>query len=161
MRYHIELISLCLLFGCSNNAVIEVPKDHDEKFRRSFGSFIGDDTLVFSMVPKQSSSKISSNVNPFIWKASLDCISFMPLLSSDALGGVIITDWYTPSNKPFEKIKVTIYILSKNLSSESLKVVIHKQSKGINFEVDPSIITDLKCLILSKAKELYLQTKQN
>jgi hypothetical protein len=32
-------------------------------------------------------------VNSYLWRASLDTISFMPLTSADPFGGVIITDW--------------------------------------------------------------------
>src|SRR5262249_9492739 len=35
-------------------------------------------------------------VNSFLWRASLDTVSFMPLVSADPFGGVIITDWYSP-----------------------------------------------------------------
>ena len=32
-------------------------------------------------------------VNGYLWRASLDTISFMPLAEVDPFGGVIITDW--------------------------------------------------------------------
>ncbi len=35
-------------------------------------------------------------VNSFLWRASLDTISFMPVNSADPFGGVIITDWHAP-----------------------------------------------------------------
>ncbi|MGC3832808.1 DUF3576 domain-containing protein, partial [Pseudomonas aeruginosa] len=38
-------------------------------------------------------------VNSYLWRASLDALSFMPLLQADSAGGVVITDWYAnPSN---------------------------------------------------------------
>ncbi len=33
-------------------------------------------------------------VNSYLWRASLDTISFMPLREVDPFGGVIVTDWY-------------------------------------------------------------------
>ena len=39
-------------------------------------------------------------VNSFLWRASLDTVSFMPLASADPFGGVIITDWYSSEEKP-------------------------------------------------------------
>lgn len=161
MFSNIKLAIFCLVVGCSNSKT-EAPKDHDEKFRRTFGSLLGDDTLVFSTAPKKSSLEIvkSSSINPYIWKASLDVLNFMPLASSDAIGGVIVTDWYSLPNKPFEKIKVTVYITGKELRSESLKVSIYKRVKNIDKDVEKSVIADLHCLILSKAKELYLASKR-
>lgn len=35
-------------------------------------------------------------VNSFLWRASLDTVAFMPLVSADPFGGVILTDWYGP-----------------------------------------------------------------
>ncbi|MEL6531017.1 MAG: DUF3576 domain-containing protein, partial [Pseudomonadota bacterium] len=38
-------------------------------------------------------------VNAFLWRASLETVSFAPLLQADSAGGVIVTDWYAnPSN---------------------------------------------------------------
>ena len=45
-------------------------------------------------------------VNNLLWRASLDTVSFMPLVSADPFGGVIITDWYTPPSAPDERFKV-------------------------------------------------------
>src|SRR5262245_16253262 len=50
-------------------------------------------------------------VNSFLWRASLDTVSFMPLVSADPFGGVIITDWYSPPQSPSERFKVNVYIL--------------------------------------------------
>lgn len=38
-------------------------------------------------------------VNAYLWRASLDALSFMPLVQADANSGVLVTDWYTnPAN---------------------------------------------------------------
>ena len=53
-------------------------------------------------------------VNSFLWRASLDTLSFLPLSSADPFGGVIITDWYAPPESPNERFKVTAYILDRS-----------------------------------------------
>src|SRR5262245_49691778 len=41
-------------------------------------------------------SKISTiGVNSYLWRASVDTVSFAPLLQADSNSGVIITDWYS------------------------------------------------------------------
>src|SRR6202008_2186860 len=50
-------------------------------------------------------------VNAFLWRASLDTINFIPLVSADPFGGVIITRWYTPAEQANERMKVQITIL--------------------------------------------------
>ena len=56
-------------------------------------------------------------VNSYLWRASLDTISFMPLQEVDPFGGVIITDWYANPELPTERFKVTVYILDTRLRS--------------------------------------------
>src|SRR3546814_20159375 len=46
-------------------------------------------------------------VNAYLWRASLDTLSFMPLLQTDSNGGVIVTEWYVNPNTHDERMKVT------------------------------------------------------
>ena len=69
-------------------------------------------------------------VNSFLWRASLDTISFMPLTSADPFGGVIITDWYTPPETPDERFKATVYILERQLRAHGIRVSVFRQSRA-------------------------------
>lgn len=60
-------------------------------------------------------------VNSYLWRASLDTLSFMPLSSADPFGGVIITDWYSPAESPGERFKVTVYILDRRLRADGIR----------------------------------------
>src|SRR5262249_53473964 len=66
-------------------------------------------------------------VKSFLWRASLDTLSFMPLASADPFGGVIITDWYADPAVPGERFKATVYILDTRLRADALNVSIFKQ----------------------------------
>ena len=66
-------------------------------------------------------------VNSFLWRASLDTVAFMPLVSADPFGGVIITDWYQPPAGAGERFKATAYILGRQLRADGVKVVIYRQ----------------------------------
>ena len=50
-------------------------------------------------------------VNAFLWRATLDTVSFMPLASADPFGGVILTDWHSTATSPNERYKLNFYIL--------------------------------------------------
>ncbi len=69
-------------------------------------------------------------VNSYLWRASLDTISFMPLTSADPFGGVIITDWFINAAQPNERFKMTIYILDKRLRADGVKVSVFRQERG-------------------------------
>ena len=56
------------------------------------------------------SDETSINVNGYLWRASLSVLSIAPLISTDALGGIIITDWYTNKNIKDKRIKITSHI---------------------------------------------------
>ena len=59
-----------------------------------------------------------------MWRASLETIDFMPLLTVDYAGGLIITDWYNDSSSINDSVKITIRFLSNEIRSDSLKIVV-------------------------------------
>ena len=98
-------------------------------------------------------------VNSYLWRASLDTVAFMPLHNADPFGGVIITEWYAPPQTPSERFKVTVYILSRQLRADAVKVAVFKQRQSggadwIDSPVDQTTATDLENAILSRAREL-------
>ncbi len=99
-------------------------------------------------------------VNSFLWRASLDTISFMPLSSADPFGGVIITDWYSPPETPSERIKLNIYILDRQLRADGLRVSVFRQTRGAEpwreAKVDPETVRDIENAILKRAREMRI-----
>ena len=63
---------------------------------------------------------ISTNVNAYLWRASLNILSFAPLISTDAVGGTIITDWYVNTKIKNERLKVTAFIKTAELKSNGI-----------------------------------------
>ena len=68
-----------------------------------------------------------STSNP-MWRATFDVIDFMPFVTVDYAGGMIITDWYTDSNTSNDSLKFTIRFLSNEIRADSLKIIIHKKT---------------------------------
>ena len=100
-------------------------------------------------------------VNSYLWRATLDTLSFMPLASADPYGGVVITDWYTNPEKPDERFKCTVYILDSRLRADGLNVAVFKQNKdGSGNWVDAPTAgqteTDIENSILTRARQLRL-----
>lgn len=102
-------------------------------------------------------------VNSYLWRASLDTVSFMPLASADPFGGVIITDWYAPPETPGERFKVTVYILDRQLRADGIRVAVFKQRNGPagweNAPVDEAVGRELENKILTRARELRIQAR--
>src|SRR5579862_8835017 len=71
--------------------------------------------------------KMTLGVNSYLWRATLDTLSFMPLVSADPFGGVIITDWYEDPKTPGERFKVNALILDKSLRADGVRITVFKQ----------------------------------
>jgi len=104
-------------------------------------------------------------VNSYLWHATLDTLSFLPLQSADPFGGVIITDWYTSPQASSERLKVTVYILDRRLRADGIKVAVFRQTKApegwADAQVNPETATKLTDAILTRARELRLATRSS
>lgn len=105
-------------------------------------------------------------VNSFLWRSSLEVLSFMPLSEVDPFGGVIITDWYANPEIQNERFKATVYILDTRLRADALSVQLFKQTRGengdwVDAEVDPATRIQVENAILTRARQLRIQTIQD
>ncbi len=100
-----------------------------------------------------------SSSNP-LWRASLETLDFLPLTTVDYSGGTIITDWYTNENDANSSIKITVRFLSNEITSTSLKIIVHQKkctsSNNCNVQLlkDSKIKSELNSVILKKASLL-------
>ena len=102
-------------------------------------------------------------VNAFLWRATLDTLSFMPLASADPFGGVIITDWYSPQAAPGERFKATAYVLGRQLRSDGIRVSLFRQlrvpnGQWVDAPISQSTGSELEDRVLARARELRSQS---
>ncbi|CAN5218626.1 hypothetical protein BH10PSE2_BH10PSE2_12440 [soil metagenome] len=100
-------------------------------------------------------------VNSYLWRATLDTLSFMPLLTADPWGGVVNYDWYINPQTPNERFKATVFILDTRLRADALNVTVTKEVKDASGQwtgapVAAQTETDLENAILTKARQLNL-----
>jgi hypothetical protein len=123
----------------------------------SLGGVLGGNNQEQNM----SAGMVSMSVNPFLWRAALETIDFMPLSSADQIGGTIITDWYSTSGNENERCKLNIFITGINLKTENLRVVSFcqefKNPTWVNKEIEKENNIKIENAILNKAKKLKLQ----
>ena len=105
-------------------------------------------------------SSIGMPINPYLWKGTLETISFMPLSSADPFGGIIITDWYSDGQTINERCKINIFIKGLELKTSNLKVNTFCQSfennRWIDLPTSASQSAQLENAILNKAKRIKL-----
>ena len=97
-------------------------------------------------------------VNSYLWRATLDTLSFMPLLQTDSNGGVIVTDWYANPNQPGERMKVTVSILDRDLRADAVRVAalrqINQGGQWVEAPVQAATVQKLEDIILTRARDL-------
>ena len=106
----------------------------------------------------QETGGVGLGVNSFLWRATLDTISFMPVSSADPFGGVVITDWYSHAEVPNERFKLNVYILGRTLRADGIRVAVFRQVQETNGWRDVPVPeqTDVKIedAILTRARQL-------
>ena len=128
------------------------------------GGIFGEGGLSFDKMSgkggQQQTTTVGIPINPFLWRASLEVIDFMPLASADSFGGIIITDWYSTVSNEDERCKLNIFINGLELKTQNLKVTsfcqLYKNQKWVNTNPNTENDTVLENAILNKAKKLKL-----
>ena len=97
-------------------------------------------------------------VNSYLWRASLETLSFMPLAQVDSAGGVIVTDWYSNPENPNERVKLSVSILDQDLRADALRVAASRQvqqaGSWVEAPVQAATVQKLEDIILTKARDL-------
>ena len=100
-----------------------------------------------------------------LWRASLDVIDFMPLISANYSGGIIITDWYSNDSNSNESLKITIRFLTNEIRSDAIDVKVHNKVcsndllKCEIIQTDGVLVTEIKKKILKRAAQYEKQKK--
>jgi hypothetical protein len=100
-----------------------------------------------------------STVSPILWQAARDTLNFVKFSSSDPLTGLLVSDWYSPKSKPDERYKINVFILSRELRSDSLAVTVDRQVRSATGQWEATTIArkvedDLETAILLRAGQL-------
>ena len=171
----LQLISACLggilLAGCAENPNYgyDAPQTKSE-YRASStlkdGGVFGQGGVIGGLFGDEKAGAGGAAgapipVNSFLWRATLDTLSFMPLSSADPFGGVIITDWFTPPESTNERFKMTVYILSRELRADGLRVAVFRQLRDepgdwVDGEMSAETASELENAILTRARQLRI-----
>ncbi len=157
--------ALLLVSGCSSDEkdVQQVdnenaPKSQIETRKVRNGKITGEDGITIVGHGKKDEGGGALGVNSYLWRATLDTLSFMPLVSADPFGGVIITDWYEDPKTPGERFKVNALILDKSLRADGVKLTVFKQTMEHGMWRDQKASTrieqQLEDTILTRARQL-------
>ena len=103
-------------------------------------------------------SGIGLPINALLWRASLDILSTIPLDDVDTFGGTIVTEWYQLNEASNERIKMTAFVLDRELRADGIRVIVYVQKRiGNSWQdsgTDSEMSKQIEELILTRAREI-------
>ncbi len=153
-----SMISLLLQTACGplkykKVSAKEFPPDYRERVKKNIeegrgfrimGNSSGGGTFDFA------------SSNP-LWQATLDTLDFMPLVSANYSGGIVITDWYNENNSPNESVKISVRFLTNEIRSDALDINVFLKTCSNNLtncsinQNNNELIAELNLNILKRA----------
>ena len=162
IKNFVLVIIILMISSCSNNKIVSNPITGDKPTPGLFSKDSKKGISLTDLISPQNRDGISVNVNGFLWRASLDVLSIAPLISTDALGGTIITDWYANKKIINQRIKITAFIKTSELRSDGIDVKVHLQKKEngtwSNTMTNKKLETQIEDQILNEARILRINS---
>ena len=149
---------LALVVACSNIQTTE-PIEEEQPISLLTGKPGG---FKLSDFGNNSASDSSMPINAIAWRAALDIASLVPLADVDTFGGTIVTEWYSLADRPDERIKLAIFVVGRELRSDSISVRVHVQQRVADgwgeAGRDEVLARQIEDLILARARELRAES---
>ena len=137
----IGVIVLFIVANCSsNNQTTTNPVTGKEANPGIFSKDAEKGISLSDILSPKGQESDNININGYLWRASLNILSIAPLISTDALGGTIITDWYTYKNIKNKRIKIMAYIKTSELRSDGISIKVHVQKLKNGFGVKHTLM---------------------
>ena len=145
------LLLSILLFSCSSSNNVPTKKPEPGLFSKDASKGIS----ITDFLNRDSQSE-KFYVNSFLWRASLEVLSIAPFQSTDAFGGIIVTEWFKKND---QQIKLTALIKSRDLRSEGINIKAYIKNNKNEITEDIALSRKIEDLILTKARELRIENE--
>jgi len=152
------LLICVFLQACSTADKTDTNKADEEKVTsittdqtKKKGIVLLDDNGKLGDFFKSGSDEIGS-VNKYLWQASLEVLSFLPITSADPFSGIIV---FGKGKAPgsSQSYDATVYISNPALDARSLSVTVRSSNGTVSSEAK----REIESAILSRARQLRLK----
>ena len=115
---------------------------------------------ILKLGGSKNNSGSAMPVNAILWRASLEIVSLIPISEIDTFSGTIVSDWHSLATNQNERLKITIFVLDRELRSDAIRVVVHIQKRPQqdapwgNTLRDETFARKIEGLILNRAREI-------
>jgi hypothetical protein len=153
----LALIIYPLLAGCAagNNEGPTTASDEAENVSFLTGKTGG---VKLSDLFNKEQSNASLPINALLWRAALDIASYVPLDDVDTFGGSIVTEWHQSKATPNQRLKLTMFVIGRELRSDAITVRAYIQNRlgsdWVDAGRDEALGRKLEDLVLTRAREL-------
>ena len=154
-----SLLLLCfILQACSTAENSDIDKAEDTEVTsatsdqtKKKGIVLIDDNGKLGDLFKSGGDEIGS-VNKYLWQASLEVLSFLPINSADPFSGIIV---FGKGKAPgsLQSYDATVYVSDPALDARSLNVTVRSSSGTISSAAK----REIERAILSRARQLRLK----
>ena len=101
-------------------------------------------------------------VSPVLWQAAHDTLNFAGITSEDAMTGLLVTNWYSPPANRAQRLRVSVFILSRALRSDSVAVTVERQERAAagqwrDTPVAREVVAGLETAILQRARQIHAE----
>lgn len=146
------LAGLLALSACSSGGdnVTPTPTSVDDILDREiYGDQGPPDSTIWSLFRDRGDEERIGSVNKYIWNASLEVLSFLPVQSVDPFSGVIITGYGTPPGGG-RAYRATVLIDDPALDARSLKLTLATRSGTASADT----VRAVEDAILTRARQM-------
>ena len=152
------LLFCVILQACSTAEKTDIDKTEDEKVTsattdqtKKKGILLIDDNGKLGDLFKSGGDEIGS-VNKYLWQASLEVLSFLPINSADPFSGIIV---FGKGKAPgsSQSYDATVYISDPALDARSLNITVRSSNGTVSSEAK----REIESAILSIARQLRLK----
>lgn len=121
---------------------------------------------LLGLAKRQSEREIGpqtgGGVSPVLWVAAREALEFAGTASEDPMTGLLVTNWYSPPTKPNEQLRVSVFVLSRALRSDSVAVTVERQVRSpggpwTDAPVSRDVVAGLENAILLRARQIHAE----
>lgn len=115
-------------------------------------------TLTRKVDQKRKFGERLPGINAYLWRASLDTVKAIPLVTADSARGMILTEWYSAPSDFNDRSQMRIEILNADLRPDTLRVTVMRQVRQDGSWVDaPALASSTQSIeenILVRARDI-------
>jgi hypothetical protein len=151
----------------SDAAVAQLPQPEQQQASADSEGTMDTQTTIWQLIgiakkpSKSPGPETGPGVSPIIWQATLDTLNFVGIDSEDPVTGLIVTKWYSPKGKTDERLRITAFIKSRALRSDSIVVTVERQTRDASGQwkdntIAADVANNLENDILEEARQIHI-----